>query len=452
MNLKYEGIMIRKLIKKMHEMRGIIPGFLLFAMACPIFAQETGISQLNKATGDAVENLVAYQRDSTNGITVYFPLNKSQLKGEYYDNIRALGQLKSLLRDEDFLSNIDSIVVNAYASPEGGVLYNMRLAADRARSVKMNIMQRFPYVGHDKIITRSRLVDWQEVKKLISEDRQMPFREEAIAILSIEALSDVQRLERLKIAGRGAAFDYIIKYYADFLRRATSVVYYTKEYIQRMEQAKKPSEEKVEPLSRVDTVYINSNDEWVRKPLFALKTNLLFDLASAVNFEIEIPIGKHWSIAGEYIFPWWLWENKQYCLQTLSGSLEARYWLGNREERPLLTGWFLGAYAGAGYYDIEWASKGYQGEFYIASGLSGGFAHGLNKSGSLRMEYSLGFGYLSTKYREYNPIYGPDFGLEDKWFLIRQKSGNYTWIGPTRAKISLVWMINSGYKRKGGSK
>ncbi|MFR5958536.1 MAG: DUF3575 domain-containing protein [Bacteroides stercoris] len=41
-------------------------------------------------------------------------------------------------------------------------------------------------------------------------------------------------------------------------------------------------------------------------PLFALKTNLLFDVALIPNFEIEIPIGRHWSVNGEYMFPWWL--------------------------------------------------------------------------------------------------------------------------------------------------
>ena len=63
------------------------------------------------------------------------------------------------------------------------------------------------------------------------------------------------------------------------------------------------------------------------KPLFALKTNLLFDLLSGLNVEVEVPIGKHFSLAGEWIFPWWLWEKKQYALEILNGNLELRYWL-----------------------------------------------------------------------------------------------------------------------------
>ena len=39
----------------------------------------------------------------------------------------------------------------------------------------------------------------------------------------------------------------------------------------------------------------------------ALKTNLLLDAVTAVNAEIEFPIGKHFSILVEDIFPWWSW-------------------------------------------------------------------------------------------------------------------------------------------------
>ena len=186
----------------------------------------------------------------------------------------------------------------------------------------------------------------------------------------------------------------------------------------------------------------------VRKPLFAVKTNLLFDAATALNVALEAPVGKRWSVAGECIFPWWLWEKKQYCLQMLSGNLEGRYWFGNRDHRPQMTGWFAGLYAGGGYFDLEWGDRGTQGEFFIATGLNGGYAHTISKSGKWRMEYSLGAGYLITKYREYTPA----FGMDDRWHLIRQKNGHYSWIGPMRAGISLVWMIDRCYQQKGGGR
>ena len=103
----------------------------------------------------------------------------------------------------------------------------------------------------------------------------------------------------------------------------------------------------------------------------------------------------------------------------------------------------MGIYGGAGSYDVEWKTKGYQGEFIIPFGLTGGFAHKISKN--WRQEYSLGIGYMTNKYREYIP---QKCEYDDEWHLIRQKSGKSTWIGPTRVKVSLVWMINQKYKKQ----
>jgi hypothetical protein len=64
------------------------------------------------------------------------------------------------------------------------------------------------------------------------------------------------------------------------------------------------------------------------------------------------------------------------------------------------------------------------------------------------MEYSLGVGYLHAAYSEYKPM----LGVEGDWHLVRQRDGILKWFGPTRAKVSLVWMINGNFKQKGGSK
>ena len=190
-----------------------------------------------------------------------------------------------------------------------------------------------------------------------------------------------------------------------------------------------------------------------KKTYFALKTNLLFDAITALNVEIEVPIKKHWSIAGEWIFPWWLHDKdkpniKPSRLEILCGTLEGRYWFGNRDNRPILTGWFVGLFSGAGLYDLQWKAKGYQGEFFISAGASIGFAHKIGKRAKhLSMEYSIGFGHFRSHYRKYEAYYFDDY----KWHPIRENNGRYTWTGPTRIKISLVWMPPFKVKR-GGNK
>jgi Protein of unknown function (DUF3575). len=186
--------------------------------------------------------------------------------------------------------------------------------------------------------------------------------------------------------------------------------------------------------------------EWKKKSLFAIKTNLLLDAVSALNVEVEIPLGIRWSVAAEYIFPWWLWEKKQIAFELFNLNIEGRLWLDYRAYEEKLIGWYMGAYAGGGYFDFEWKDKGYQGEFFIATGLSAGYAHPIGKRGNWRMEYGLGVGILHTNYREYVP----KFGSDGEWHLIRKNDGQRIWLGPTKAKVSLVWMING--KKRGGAR
>ena len=182
-----------------------------------------------------------------------------------------------------------------------------------------------------------------------------------------------------------------------------------------------------------------------RRPLLALKTNLLFDAALMPNVEIEVPVGKRWSVNGEYAFPWWQFDRGKYCMQVLMGGLEGRYWLGSRksrEDREVLTGHFLGLYAGGGKYDLQWGEKGYQGEFFIAAGVSYGWATRIARH--LHLEFNIGIGLLRTDYRQYH-------ARDNYQTLLWQENGKYTWFGPTKAKISLVWLLNRRVK-KGGSR
>lgn len=402
--------------------------------------------------------------DSLTLAIVNYRVNSSKLEADYMQNARSLSVIRNTLTNKKVLARLDHIIITAGSSPEGNTDTNEKLAAARALSLKSYLMWQYPYLDRNTIYTFSVGEDWSGLRKLVYEDHAVPFREDVLDIIDNVKGNDAKR-NALKTVGAGDAYRYMTANILPQLRGAAAATFHFKS-----SAAPKIVETRVDTVyieRAVDTVYVDRlvekevvvekivevgtkpDFELEKKPLFAVKTNLLFDVASALNVEIEIPIGKRWSIAAEYIFPWWLWENKQYALQTLSGNLEGRYWFGDRETRPQLTGWFVGLYTGGGYYDVEWGNKGYQGEFFIAAGLSGGYAHTIGKrNDNWRMEYSLGVGYMQTKYRKYVPKYG----LDNEWHLIRQNDGRYSWIGPTRAKISLVWMLNHGYRKKGESK
>ncbi len=407
---------------------------------------------------------------------VFYSLGSASLDSGIKDNRVTLDKFIEMLYkyQEDSLTTIERVEISSYTSPEGGRKLNDALAVERTNSV-LNYLKRKITLPDSLYKINNIGIAWERLRVMVAQS-DMPQRERVIHIIDNtpeetwrrvkptdrwHTLVDSRNKQLMDLA-QGVPYRYMMKEFFPDLR-STSVVSL---YIKR--------EAKPEPVTLVDKVQteiitsdslssdkaastvqteqavvptidtlleLGQTKELYTKPLFAVKTNLLFLAALMPNVEFEVPIGNRWSIAGDWMFPWWITDDNANALQVLSGNLEGRYWFGERENRPQLTGWFAGFYAGGGLYDLQWRDNGYQGEFFIAAGLSGGYAHTINRSGSLRMEYSLGIGYLKTDYRYYE-------GMEDNKYLVWQHDGNYTWIGPTRAKISLVWMLN----KKGGKR
>ncbi len=192
-----------------------------------------------------------------------------------------------------------------------------------------------------------------------------------------------------------------------------------------------------------DTVYIL----YPKKFPIALKTNLLYDAVGALNLEVEVPIGKKWSVGAELIHPWWSSSSNNFTDRLRLGHLSVNYWLGDREKLDYLTGWSIGLFGGYGDFDFQfWDMEGTQGEI-INTGVSIGYAHSINKKkkNNLHLHYQIGFGYSSIDYREYTKYYNTEFGdvkvFDSPWLEKR-----ITWFGPTQAEVSLVWMLNLGGK------
>ena len=188
------------------------------------------------------------------------------------------------------------------------------------------------------------------------------------------------------------------------------------------------------------------------KTVLALKTNLLYDAVSWLNFSVEVPIGDRFSALYYHQFPWWRWgkAKNEYCMRFLSIGGEGRWWFkpmprektDTRIKRDRLMGHFVGFYAESGKWDFERKRDiCYQGEHWSA-GLSYGYAMPIGKR--LNLELSLSMGYASIAYRGYTPS-------EDYEILWRdpEKVGRWHYFGPTKAQVSLVLPFIVTYKKGG---
>ena len=285
---------------------------------------------------------------------------------------------------------------------------------------------------------------WSELRSLV-EDSEFDGKAQVLDIIR-NTKNPWLREVRIKELNDGKVYQYL----NDHLFIGQRVAGYMRIYYDEVEQPEptaeqEPVEETVtepepvvepeaEPLEAAEPVaepFVDTEGPW----WIAVKTNLLFDAALAPNIEVERWFGKNkrFSLMAEVWFPWYVWRHNSNAYEILNIGLEARYWLTHSKKhynRPI-TGWFIGAYAAGGKYDIEWKSKGDQGE-YTSLGLSVGYTWRIGRN--LNFEASVAAGWVAGPYRHYE-------GRFDDTHLIWQRNGHLSYFGPTKAKFSLVWLL-----------
>ena len=394
------------------------------------------------ATGDTVRRAV-----------IYFEVSETCVNSCYGSNNQVIAVLDSLLARNSDTKYITALNVITSVSPEDDESYNTNLISKRNHSVSEFLQRYHSNIDVNKIHYFSAGENWSELRKLAAADPNLPDREEVLILIDYHKNDVNKRKQLLRKLNRGIAYRYIVHNIFPELRRSVITI---------VGETSKLGKEAFEPVSSVSGLFVSKQEEALPKDqpdkpvgesekkqacevdiseaegpvksqtVLAVKNNLLYDLALAPNIEVEIPIGKRWSLNTEYKCPWWLNSKHDFCYQLLSGGMEGRCWLGNRQKRNRLTGHFIGLYAEGGIYDFQLRGDGYQGKYYGAAGVTYGYARQLARHFSL--EFSLGIGYLTTEYKKYTPYEGD---------IIWTNSGRYNFIGPTKAKVSLVWLITT---------
>ena len=122
--------------------------------------------------------------------------------------------------------------------------------------------------------------------------------------------------------------------------------------------------------------------------------------------------------------------------------MEVRRWFGRKADEKPLQGHHIGVYGQLFTYDFELGGRGYLGDKWsYALGISYGYSLPLAKR--LNLDFNLGLGYWGGKYKEYLPIEG---------HYVWQSTKKRHWWGPTKAEVSLVWLLGKSNfnHQKGG--
>ena len=188
-----------------------------------------------------------------------------------------------------------------------------------------------------------------------------------------------------------------------------------------------------------------------KKFYMALKTNMLYDVLLVPNIGVEFYLGKGWTIGADAMYAWWDNSKRDRYWRIYGGDLTLRKYFGKRAAAKPLTGHHFGMYGQALIYDFERGGKGYMGgkpksmlidDMHWGIGIEYGYA--LPIARRLNLDFTFGIGYLGGMSREYRPVNG---------YYVVESSKRRNWFGPTKAEISLVWLIGYGnYNEKKGGK
>ena len=407
--------------------------------------------------------------------TIYYRTASARLELPYMDNDRHLAALGDSIRSlgADPAVVLRRILIQASASPDGNTAANKELARKRGEDLRDYLKDNLSLP--DSIFTlQPQGEGWSELAEKLGRT-DAPWRDKAIAIIRDTPewvvregkVVDGRKRQLMNLAG-GRAWHYMKENLFDSLRSGALVVceveriervkpepeYTPAEVRQATDMTAEGTEETPATETESTATLYNKEDGTMpqdntdkdaaeKKPFYmAAKTNLLYDAALVPNVGLEFYLGKGWSVCGDWMYAWWSKDAKHRYWRVYGGELEVRKYFGrNAAEKPL-QGHHLGVYAQGLTYDFETGGKGYLSDFGYGVGVEYGYSLPVAKR--FNIDFGLGVGYSGGKYKVYDP--------EDGCYVYKETKKR-RWFGPTKAEISLVWLLGHGNEnKKGGTK
>lgn len=390
-----------------------------------------------------------FGQETRDSVKVYFRQGHSRLESSFKGNQTALDRILERLQHDNVNPSLRLLKVRVVggASPEGSIRLNQRLSEKRANAL-FNYLNRKAQLPDS---LRQHLFlgrDWKGLYELVQKDEYVPFRSKVLAYLqevvenmenqsktSVDPLHGLQRLEG------GKPYAYLYKNLFPKLRASYLYLQYAHHLapLTRMEAA-------FEPVALPALLAQNREEapESVNPFYMAIKTNLLYDLAAVPNIGIEFYLGKDWSLSGNWMYAWWHTDREHWYWRTYGGEIALRKWFGQKAQEKPLTGHHIGIYGQLITYDFETGDRGYLGDRWsYGGGIEYGYSHPIGRR--LNLDFVIGVGYFGGEYKEYIP--------QDDCY-VWQATKDRNWVGPTKAEVSLVWLIGRGNynKGKGGRK
>lgn len=373
-----------------------------------------------------------YTKDS---IVLHFRFNNISIDRDYMNNHSSIKKLDDILINY----NIDSISITSGSSLEGAFEYNILLSEHRADVVKDYIISRYPNANKYKITTYSKGEDWDGLYYMLYKAPSFLHKQDILNIIRDDSIKSINKKELIKALDSGCTWRIITNKYFRYLREAKCIIFIT-------DKAQDDSDIPTNTLELIsqDTILNNDSINDVttllsadleprlrRKTIFALKSNLIYDLAITPNIGIELTLPHNWSVGANWMYAWWKNDSRHRYWRIYGGELNVRKYISNKYEPNNLLGHHLGLLLQAGTYDFEFGGKGELSPLACGASLEYGYSIPIAKK--LNIDFEIALGFIAGKYKEYTPV--------DNCYVWEATKRRVYW-GPTKLGVTLVWLIN----------
>lgn len=389
------------------------------------------------------------------GVEIFFKVARHDIDRSFNGNGERLdaftGKWSQMQHDG---VTVDSITVEAYASPEGRSDFNATLAQNRMQAIANYLID---HVGVDADVIRpaNSGIAWQRLYEMVEEDTTVPDRQQVLDIIANTPVwvyaADENRIvdgrkKQLMELSNGRTYRWLLENIFPKLRHSAAVAIYATAPDNTVHQPVSPliwhidvplletGETQAFAIRPPPARFLTSVKEQSIKR-FAIKTNLIFDAALIPSLEFEWMINPKWSASLEGDCAWWDKAHYHKYYQLAMIQPECKYWF--KSSSPW-NGMYAGAFIGIGKYDLENGGTGYKGE-----GAMAGVTYGYSKtiSDNFAIEAEIGLGLLYTRYNEYNPLDG---------HYVYQYTRSLFIGGPCKIKLAVAYRFYEVAKNKKG--
>lgn len=364
-----------------------------------------------------------------------FRRSHSQVDPSYRRNAEVIGQFIDSVSTlhTDPAAKINSIEIISFASPDGPLEFNKRIALRRGLNTASYLKKEMPFIPDSIYTVTSGNINWGDLEQMVDVS-DWKYRSAVLDILLnvpeariVNGKAVPVRINRLKrLAGGRPYYHMYHTYFTDLLNTAARVkCRYEKFQITPPDlqiadnqqfgtynttttsplEIQEP-EYKPQPQPEFPPAPETAVPEW-RRHIY-VKTNIPAWLCLWANAAGEADIAPRWSVNLALYWSGWEYFKHDLKFRTFAVMPEVRFWF-----KPGNDGFFLGVHPGLAYYNIatdgEFRYQDHDGRTpALGGGVSVGFRFAVPRNPKWKFEASVGAGIYRLDYDVFRNVHnGP---------------------------------------------